>query len=58
MDRLFILAIAIVIAGALSGGVYTSAGSGSGGVVITNKFTGSSTFCATTVCRPMQLNLN
>lgn len=43
LDRLMILAIAIVIAGALSGGLYTTTGDNSAYVV--NRFTGHVWFC-------------
>jgi hypothetical protein len=40
MDRLIILAIAIVIAGFLYGGIYAVSGSGSAFPVVVNRFTG------------------
>ncbi len=39
MDRLFILAIAILIGAFLSGGVYTVTGSAANGAVVVNRFT-------------------
>jgi hypothetical protein len=54
MDRLYILAIAIVIAGALSGGVYSVAGTGTGGSIMFNRFTGSSWYCAAPECFPVK----
>jgi hypothetical protein len=52
MDRLLILAMAIVIAGALSGGLYTT--SGSNGVYVVNRFTGSAWFCGLGTCIPFK----
>jgi hypothetical protein len=49
MDRIYILAIAIVIAGALSGGLYTAAGGNGSGYVI-NRFTGSGWYCGAMQC--------
>jgi hypothetical protein len=49
MDRLYILAIAIVIAGSLSGGFYSVTGMGNGSAVI-NRFTGSTWACDYSGC--------
>jgi hypothetical protein len=49
MDRLMILAVAIVIAGALSGGVYSASGSYSNAIVI-NRFTGTVWNCNLLSC--------
>jgi hypothetical protein len=49
MDRLYVLAIAIVIAGALSGGVYSVSGA-NGSAHIVNRFTGSTWYCGATTC--------
>jgi hypothetical protein len=50
MDRLYILAIAIVIAGALSGGVYSVTTMGNNGSAVINRFTGSTWACDNTGC--------
>ena len=45
MDRLFVLGAAILLAGLLSGGVYSVSGSGSGTAIVINKFTGAVWSC-------------
>jgi hypothetical protein len=54
MDRLVILAVAIVIAGALSGGLYTATGQGTGGAIVVNRFTGNGWYCAALLCFPLE----
>jgi hypothetical protein len=49
MDRLFIIAIAIMIAGVLSGGLY-SVGGMSNGFSVINRITGSTWACDYTGC--------
>ena len=49
MDRLYILAIAIVIAGALSGGFYSVSNSSTGPTII-NRFTDSMWDCTAAGC--------
>jgi hypothetical protein len=44
MDRIYILAIAIVIAGALDGGLYAVSG-GSGASHMVNRFAGKTWYC-------------
>jgi hypothetical protein len=51
MGRLIILAVAIVIAGFLSGGVYQISAGQSGSYVV-NRYTGSVSYCNTD-CRPL-----
>jgi hypothetical protein len=46
MDRLYVLAIAILLSGILSGGVYTIAAAGNGSTLVMNRFTGSVLFCS------------
>jgi hypothetical protein len=56
MDRLIILALAIVIAGALSGasgGLYSVAGTGTGTSIIINRFTAKAWTCSILFCEPM-----
>jgi hypothetical protein len=56
MDRLIILAIAIMIAGALSGasgGLYSVAGTGTGTSVIVNRFTAKAWTCNIIYCESM-----
>lgn len=50
MDRLFILAAALVVAGFLSGGLYTVAGQGTGGALVVNRFTGNGWYCGAMNC--------
>jgi hypothetical protein len=49
MDRLIILAIAIAIAGGLSGGVYSVSG-GNGSSFVINRFTGAAWYCGAQNC--------
>jgi|tagenome__1003787_1003787.scaffolds.fasta_scaffold20949336_5 hypothetical protein len=49
MDRLIILAIALVIASVLNGGIYTVSG-GQATTHIINRFTGSGWYCAASNC--------
>jgi hypothetical protein len=58
MDRLLMLAIAIVIAGALSGGVYSIAGSGTGNSVVINRFTGKVWTCNLIACDPLEFRIS
>jgi hypothetical protein len=51
MDRLYIIAIAVVIVGALSGGVYSVAGMGNSGSIVINRFTGA---CDLTGCMKLR----
>ncbi|MGH2198718.1 hypothetical protein ACQ1Z2_14315 [Enterococcus faecalis] len=44
MDRIYVLAAAIVLAGFLSGGVYSVTGTGNSGMIV-NRFTGSAWSC-------------
>ena len=53
MDKLFILAAAILLAGFLSGGIYTVAGT-QGSTTIVNRFTGKAWFCAAKTCYPIE----
>lgn len=53
MDRLYILAIALVLAGAMSGGVF-SVSHGNGNSTIINRFTGKGWFCNLRVCYPLE----
>lgn len=56
MDRLVILAVAIVVAGALSGaggGIYSVAGTGTGTAMIVNRFTAKVWTCNISYCEPM-----
>ncbi len=50
MDRLFFLAAAIVIAGLLSGGIYSATGTGNGFGLVVNRFTGTVWTCNFTSC--------
>jgi hypothetical protein len=50
MDKIYILAAAIALAGFLSGGVYSVAGSASNRFIVVNKFTGSGWACDFTAC--------
>lgn len=50
MDRLMILAIALLFAGFLSGGIYTTSPQGNAGAVIVNRFTGNGWYCGATNC--------
>jgi hypothetical protein len=56
MDRLLVFAIAIVIAGALNGGLYTATGQGTGGAIIVNRFTGNGWYCGALQCFPLKWN--
>ena len=58
MDRLFIFAIAIVLAGFLSGGVYSVADSGNTGAVIVNRFTGNGWYCGLLGCSPLTFKIS
>ena len=56
MDRLIILAMAIVMAGALSGvsgGLYSIAGTGTGTSVVINRFTAKAWTCNVLFCEPL-----
>ena len=53
MDRLIILAIAIVIAGALSGGLYSISGTGNGMSMVINRFTGTVWNCTILDCHQL-----
>jgi hypothetical protein len=56
MDRLIILAMAIVMAGALSGasgGLYSVAGTGTGTSVVINRFTAKAWTCNVLFCEPL-----
>ncbi len=55
MDRLLILAIVIVIAGALSGGVYSVSGTGNGTALIVNRLSGNTWLCGLS-CSPIRFN--
>lgn len=50
MDRMFFLAIAIVIAGFLNGGVYSMATGPNDGLMVVNRFTGSVWTCNQLSC--------
>lgn len=50
MDRLYILAAALVLAGFLSGGIYTASGGGNGASIVVNRFTGAGWYCAAMNC--------
>jgi hypothetical protein len=54
MDRLYIIAIAVVIVGALSGGVYSVAGMGNSGSIVINRFTGKTWACDLTGCMKLR----
>lgn len=55
MDRIYILAAAILLAGFLSGGIYTAAGNGaSGGTKVLNRFTGGLWDCDHNTCTPVR----
>jgi hypothetical protein len=63
MDRLFVLAAALIFAGALSGilsgGLYHATGTGSGSFAVVNRFTGSAWDCNLGYCDPYRYkNLN
>lgn len=61
MDRLVILAGALVLAGFLSGDLYTATGQGTGGAIVVNRFTGNGWYCGAMNCFPlvqMQQNSN
>jgi hypothetical protein len=54
MDRVIVLAVALVMAGFVSGGIYTASSNGaSGGVTIMNRFTGTAWSCFNS-CEPVQ----
>lgn len=53
MDRLYILAAALALAGFLSGGIYTVTGS-LGNAVVINRFTGSVWYCTASGCSGRQ----
>ena len=57
MDRLVILAVAIVIAGGLSGGIYTTVGT-QGTSMIVNRFTGSAWNCIVDSCSPARFRIS
>jgi hypothetical protein len=46
MDRLIILAVAVAIAGVLSGGIYAVSGAGAPNAFVVNRFTGSVWICS------------
>lgn len=56
MDRLYILAIAFILAGALSGllsgGLFQLSGAGGAGFAVVNRLTGSVWFCGIGSCTP------
>jgi hypothetical protein len=52
MDRMIILAIAVVIAGALSGGIYAVSGAGAANAFVVNRLTGSVWICSSR-CEPV-----
>jgi hypothetical protein len=53
MDRLFILAAAILIAGVFSGGLYSTASMGTYGSIVLNRFTGDAWQCGIGSCVKM-----
>jgi hypothetical protein len=54
MGRVIVLAVAIALAGFVSGGIYTASSNGaSGGVTIMNRFTGTVWSCFGS-CEPVQ----
>lgn len=57
MDRLAIIALAIVIAGLLSGGVYSVSSSGLSTAIIINRFTGAAWSCSV-VCELIETRRN
>jgi hypothetical protein len=54
MDRIYILAVAIVIAGACSGGLYSVAGIDNSSALIVNRFTGGGWYCGLGSCSPLR----
>jgi hypothetical protein len=54
MYRLYVLAIAIVIAGGLCGGVYSISGTGQGMTMVINRFTGKVWSCNILACAPVE----
>ncbi|MGY3075350.1 hypothetical protein ACVWZZ_001721 [Bradyrhizobium sp. LM6.10] len=58
MDRLFVLAGAIVLAGFLSGGVYSVTGGERGNSTIINRFTGSVWGCTILECTPTAFKIS
>jgi hypothetical protein len=50
MDRLIILALAIVVAGFLNGGVYAVSGGGSAFPIVMIRFTGQVWSCSVVAC--------
>jgi hypothetical protein len=58
MGRIFILAIAIVAAGALSGGFYSVTTMGNTGATVINRFTGDAWVCDYTGCVKLQYKIS
>ncbi len=56
MDRLYILAVALVLAGFLSGGIYTVTGAGNSGIIV-NRFTGNAWDCFG-LCKPIPFRIS
>ena len=50
MDRMFVLAAALIVAGLLSGGIYSIAGTNNGSAMVVNRFTGHVSFCSMLHC--------
>jgi len=54
MDRLFVLAAALVVAGFLSGGIYTASSNGQGFTMVVNRFNGNVVACSVAACGPVK----
>jgi hypothetical protein len=57
MDRIYILAAAIALAGALSGGLYSVSGS-MGNAVMINRLTGSMWMCSLAGCQQTKFQIS
>jgi len=53
-----IIAAALVVAGFASGGRYTVSGSGQGGALIVDRYTGSAWSCVLSQCYPARFQSN
>lgn len=54
MDRIYILAATIAVAGFACGGLYTTSSMGNGSAAIVNRFTGSAWSCSFMSCSPIR----
>ncbi len=57
MGRLTIIALALAIAGLLSGGIYSVSSSGLSTAIVINRFTGAAWSCSVT-CEPIETRRN